>query len=156
MVGMSSSQAPDNFITAGRPDLCEFSLLGRVFRLASFGKLQKQAILLCHSFPDKTLLLILTKNGLGYILGDFFTKSSGTAHVSNVSVSMRCNSIIYLVCINHRAANVIMYICTCAHMYMYMCIYMLFVSVTGNHFDAVQNRVLLHDWRFNELTGEPF
>jgi hypothetical protein len=156
MVGMSSSQAPDNFITAGRPDLCEFSLLGRVFRLASFGKLQKQAILLCHSFPDKTLLLILTKKWIGLQFGRFFHKVIWHSACIKCQCVHATNSITYLVCINHRAANVIMYICTCAHMYMYMCIYMLFVSVTGNHFDAVQNRVLLHDWRFNELTGEPF
>jgi hypothetical protein len=123
MVGMSSSQAPDNFMTAGRPDLCEFSLLGRVFRLTSFGKLQKQAILLCHSFPDKTLLSILTKNGLGYILSDFFHKVIWHSACIKCQCVHATNSITYLVCINHRAANVIMYICTCAYVHVYMCTY---------------------------------
>jgi hypothetical protein len=40
-------------------------------------KLQKLPTFLGHSFPQLKLRINISKKGLGYILGDFFTNSSG-------------------------------------------------------------------------------
>jgi hypothetical protein len=58
--------------------LIEFSPIGRLFTFAFFSKsyfCRYQMFWLI--FPQKTVvnIVILTKYGLGYILGDFFTKS---------------------------------------------------------------------------------
>jgi hypothetical protein len=58
--------------------LDEFSPFGRLFSLGSFLRLRKYPKILGNFFRSSGfVVLILAKNGLGYILGDFFTNSSG-------------------------------------------------------------------------------
>jgi hypothetical protein len=59
--------------------LGEFSPIVRLFYLGSLLKLSKvaQILGLCITTVQVTYVLILTKNGLGYILVDFFINSSG-------------------------------------------------------------------------------
>jgi hypothetical protein len=52
--------------------LGKFSPNGRLFCLGSFFcKLQKLAKFLCHFFQSIDYASVMTRNGLGYILGDF-------------------------------------------------------------------------------------
>jgi hypothetical protein len=44
--------------------------------------------LLSYFFQQKMCALILTKNGLGYILGDFFTNTSGRPARRHLQVSL--------------------------------------------------------------------
>jgi hypothetical protein len=56
----------------------EISPNARLFALGSFSKIYTSSPKLwATSFQRIDYVLILTKNGLGYILGDFFTNSSG-------------------------------------------------------------------------------
>jgi hypothetical protein len=59
--------------------LGEFSPVGQLFTLACFKKIAEVAPFWAGcSFPrKKSYELILSKSGLGYILGEFFTNSSG-------------------------------------------------------------------------------
>jgi hypothetical protein len=57
--------------------LGEFLPVGRPFYLGSFVKITEIAQLMGVLFHDKCCVLIFTRNGFGYILGDFFTNASG-------------------------------------------------------------------------------
>jgi hypothetical protein len=57
--------------------LCDFSPIGRLFSFYSFWTITGVAKTFCPFFHGEMYALILTKNGLGHILGDFFTTSSG-------------------------------------------------------------------------------
>jgi hypothetical protein len=58
--------------------LGEFSPKARLFTLGSFSKITQGAEKFgAILFQRIDYVLILTKNGLGYILGDLFTNSSG-------------------------------------------------------------------------------
>jgi hypothetical protein len=59
--------------------LGEFSPIGWLFTLGSFLKMTKVAQIYGLHFPNvsATCVLILRKNGLGYLLGAFFANSSG-------------------------------------------------------------------------------
>jgi hypothetical protein len=61
----------------GRPDWANFRLLGDFLLWAVFFKLQKWHKFLGFFFHGESNVLFFTKNGLGYILGDFPTNSSG-------------------------------------------------------------------------------
>jgi hypothetical protein len=65
--------------------LWEVVFFGQLFSLGSFLKIIKAAQLLC--LHGNIYVFVLTKNGLGYILGDFFTNSSG--HPARVRKSVR-------------------------------------------------------------------
>jgi hypothetical protein len=55
--------------------LAEFSTFGRLcFLWAIFRKQQKKSKFFATFFLGKSFAFILTKNGLGYTLGDFFRK----------------------------------------------------------------------------------
>jgi hypothetical protein len=65
-------------IITSTPDWANFSLLGDCYLW--FGlvcKLLKQTNFYGFFFHGLRSVIILTKNGLGYILGDFFTNASG-------------------------------------------------------------------------------
>jgi hypothetical protein len=55
---------------------------GRLFTSALLAELQKYPYLWTTFFHDKKCIFILSKNELGYILGDFFTNSSGHPDIS--------------------------------------------------------------------------
>jgi hypothetical protein len=57
--------------------LGEFSPIGRLFSLGIFFENYKRANILVYFFRGLNFELILAQNGLGYILGEFFTNSSG-------------------------------------------------------------------------------
>jgi hypothetical protein len=58
--------------------LDEFSPTGQFFSLCSFLKVTEVAhIFGARSFHGKKFCIDFDKNGLGYILGDFFANSSG-------------------------------------------------------------------------------
>jgi hypothetical protein len=58
--------------------LGEFSPVGRLFTLNSFRENYRNSTnTLGYFFHGKICALIFTRNGLGYILGDFFTNASG-------------------------------------------------------------------------------
>jgi hypothetical protein len=56
-----------------------FSAVGRLLTSGCFVKVTKVLQNFDHFFNDKNYVLILTINGLGYILGDYLTNSSGFA-----------------------------------------------------------------------------
>jgi hypothetical protein len=63
---------------SGWPDLASFHLLGGCLLLAAFWKITEVVHIFQLLFSTvKWYELILTKHGLGYVLGDFFTNSSG-------------------------------------------------------------------------------
>jgi hypothetical protein len=62
-------------LTAGWPDWAIFCLLGDYFSGDNFLKTIQTS--LASLIPGKSYALIIPKNELGYILGDFFTLSSG-------------------------------------------------------------------------------
>jgi hypothetical protein len=63
--------------------LGEFSHIGQIFE-----KYRNIPNLWTSTSSGKSCALILTKNGLGYILGDFFTNSSGRcSHVVPPTIS---------------------------------------------------------------------
>jgi hypothetical protein len=51
--------------------------IGRLFTLCSFVKLTEKNLLSGYFFNCKSYVLIITKNVLGYILGDFFSNAFG-------------------------------------------------------------------------------
>jgi hypothetical protein len=52
--------------------------MGILFTLSNFFKIPKEdQMLWLHLFTKKSYVQILINNGLGYILGEFFTNSSG-------------------------------------------------------------------------------
>jgi hypothetical protein len=55
--------------------LDEFSLLGRLFTLGSFLNNRGSQNFWASLFHGENFVLILTKIGLGYVLGDFFTNA---------------------------------------------------------------------------------
>jgi uncharacterized membrane-anchored protein len=75
---------PRKHVTLPARDLTFFTILF----LSSFAQPQSKCLLLFITEVDKlgkglifsTVVLILTRNGLGYILGDFFTSSSGRSY----------------------------------------------------------------------------
>jgi hypothetical protein len=63
---------------AGWPDWANFRQIGGCFLWTGYFKITQLAQMYWLLFTTvKSVLLILTKNELGYILGDFFTNSSG-------------------------------------------------------------------------------
>jgi hypothetical protein len=64
--------------------LAAFRTLGDCLLWSVFEKSQKWLKIFCHFFHGKLSILILTKNGLGYILGDFFANSSGHSVVKRL------------------------------------------------------------------------
>jgi hypothetical protein len=56
--------------------LVEFSPIGRLFSLCSFPEITKVAHIFVLFFPT-VKIIIFAKNGLGHILGEFLTNSSG-------------------------------------------------------------------------------
>jgi hypothetical protein len=79
------SDKKQNFLTSvfwganplGWPDWANFRLLADCLLRAVAWKWQKKAKMLGNLFHGKSYVLMLTKNRLGYSLGDFFTNSSG-------------------------------------------------------------------------------
>jgi hypothetical protein len=69
------AQPPDRY--TGWSDWAQFRLLSYFFLWTVFWKIQKQPTVLGYFFPRKSNVLILTKKRLSYILGAFFTNSSG-------------------------------------------------------------------------------
>jgi hypothetical protein len=57
--------------------LGEFKFFGDIFGVVFLKNPYVENIFRIPHFPGKSYVLIVTKNGLGYILGDFFTNSSG-------------------------------------------------------------------------------
>jgi hypothetical protein len=57
--------------------LGEFLLIGRLFILFGFLKIAGVEVRWCNFFHGRNYELLMAKNGLGYILGDSFTNSSG-------------------------------------------------------------------------------
>jgi hypothetical protein len=57
--------------------LGEFSPFGRHFILGSFLKISQVAQIFRQHFAHSNLCINVDKNGLSYILGEFFTISSG-------------------------------------------------------------------------------
>jgi hypothetical protein len=53
-----------------------FSPIGWLFNSGSFWQLQKQPTFFDYFFSPLRLCISFDKNGLGYVLGDFFTNST--------------------------------------------------------------------------------
>jgi hypothetical protein len=67
--------------------LGEFSPIGSLFTLDNFWKITQKPKFVDYFFQRKSYMLIMLKNVFGYILGDFFTTSSG--HPENESISRK-------------------------------------------------------------------
>jgi hypothetical protein len=66
--------------------LGKFSLIGRLFVLCSFFNCISNPNFLATFFAEKNYTIILTKNGLDYVLGAFFTNSSGHPACKSLAV----------------------------------------------------------------------
>jgi hypothetical protein len=66
--------------------LDDFSPIGRLFTMGSFLRSQKQPYIWATFIHQKIQAIKFTKNGLGYISGDFFKNSSG--HPGRICISV--------------------------------------------------------------------
>jgi hypothetical protein len=64
-------------IITSTPEWANFRPIGTCFLLAGYRKLHNKPKCLRYFLQGNFYVLILTKDGLGCILGDFFTNSSG-------------------------------------------------------------------------------
>jgi hypothetical protein len=76
--------------------LGEFSPLGDLLLWAVFSKTTSKAPILSAIFLILSHVIILPKNGLGHILGNFFTNSSSHPASKGGRLSLNCRSLIKL------------------------------------------------------------
>jgi hypothetical protein len=77
---------------AGGPVWKKFSPFGRIFSLGCFMKNTNLSQIFVPLFYTVKVIIIFTKNGLGCILGDFFTNSSGHPAFWSLVRSSSCHT----------------------------------------------------------------